>query len=273
MKKVLVYILVITFTAASTLSCSSVRKLAGKNNMYSIDDDVALGKDADKQIKADTKSYTFLKPTDPNYKEITGYVDQIMHKLLTANNVPYEDKFNYNVQVLRNDVVNAFATAGGYLYFYYGIMKMLDNEAQFAGVVAHEMGHIANRHATNSMTAQQVTGGLLSLGLSLGGAGQTAQGVAGLAYNLAFLKYGRDAEEEADRSGAAWMSKTDYNPYEMEMFFKKILDAKQPPEFLSTHPDPANRIKYIDETLKKMGAPNQGQTYAARYQEFKKLLK
>ncbi|NTW48698.1 MAG: M48 family metalloprotease [Chlorobiales bacterium] len=273
MKKVFVYLLLVTFTAASTLSCSSIRKIAGKNNIYSIDDDLALGKDADKQIKADTKTYTFLKPTDPNYKEVTAYVDRIMKKLLDANAVPHEDKFNYNVQVLKDEVVNAFATAGGYLYFYYGIMKMLDNEAQFAGVVAHEMGHISNRHATNSMTAQQITGGLLGLALSLGGAGETAQGVAGLAYNLAFLKYGRDAEEEADRSGAAWMAKTDYNPYEMQGFFKKVKDAQRPPEFLSTHPDPENRIKYIGETLKKMGALNQGQTYAERYQEFKKLLK
>ncbi|ACF12915.1 peptidase M48 Ste24p [Chloroherpeton thalassium ATCC 35110] len=272
MKKFITRVLILLVAVASVSSCKTVRKLASNNNVYSVQDDVQLGKEADAQIKADTKNYTFLKSSDPNYRQVNAYVDKVMRKILSANAVPYETEFNYNVQVLKNDVVNAFATAGGYLYFYYGLMKMLDNEAQLAGVVAHEMGHIAFRHATNEMTAQQITGGLVSLGLKIGGAGETAEQVAGLAYNLAFLKYGRDAEEEADRNGAAWMAKTDYNPYEMQGFFKKILDSDRSPEFLSTHPDPANRIKYIGEVLKKMGAKNSGKTYTAEYQAFKKQL-
>jgi len=272
MKKLTARILIVLVAVSMVSSCKTVRKLAANNNVYSVRDDMQLGKEADAQIKADTKNYIFLKPSASNYRQVTGYVDKVMRKILQANHIPYENQFNYNVQVLKNDVVNAFATAGGYLYFYYGLMKMLDNEAQFAGVVAHEMGHIAFRHATNEMTAQRITGGLVSLGLKIGGAGKTAEQVAGLAHNLAFLKYGRDAEEQADLNGAKWMAKTDYNPYEMQGFFKKIRDSQRPPEFLSTHPNPENRIKYIGQVLRKIGARNSGNTYTAEYQAFKKQL-
>lgn len=272
MKKLIPLLSLVLIISFGLTSCQTVRKIAANNNIYSIQDDIELGKQADGEIKADTKNYTFLTAKDPNYKQVQAYVDRIKNRILDANNVPYEKEFNYNVQVLKNDVVNAFATAGGYLYFYYGIMKMLDNEAQLAGVVAHEMGHIAHRHATNEMTAQSITGGLLSLGLAIGNAEEQTQQIAGLAYNLAFLKYGRDAEEQADLSGATWLSKTSYNPYEMQGFFKKVRDASRPPEFLSTHPDPENRIKYIGQVLQKLGAKNQGKTYAAEYEAFKKQL-
>ncbi len=266
---VLSYVLIGFMTLSS---CKTVRKLAADHNIYSIQDDIELGRQADQQIRSDTKNYKFLTPKHRNYKQVKSYLDRIQQRILSANDVPYEDVFNYNIQILKNDVVNAFATAGGYLYLYYGIMNMLDNEAQLAGVIAHEMGHVAHRHATNEMTAQQITGGLLALGLKIGKAEEQAEQVAGLAYNLAFLKYGRDAEEQADLSGATWLSKTQYNPYEMQGFFKKIRDAKRPPEFLSTHPDPNNRITYIGGVLKKMGVKNQGKLYEQEYKAFKKLL-
>ncbi len=272
MTKFLPVFLLACVVLVSSTSCKSIRKFAAENNIYSLEDDVQLGRQADQQIKSDKENYKFLSAQDRNHKEIKAYVDRIQQRILDANDVPYEDVFDYNIQILTNDVVNAFATAGGYLYLYYGIMEMLDNEAQLAGVIAHEMGHVAHRHATNEMTAQQITGGLLALGLKIGNAEEQTEQVAGLAYNLAFLKYGRDAEEQADLSGAKWMANTQYNPYEMKGFFEKVRDANRPPVFLSTHPDPENRMAYIDKVLKKMGAKNQGKVYKTEYMKFKTLL-
>lgn len=254
------------------LSCGTVKDFAARNNAYSPEQELQLGSESDAQLKADAKDYAFLKPSDANYAAITQYVNRIKDKILRSNSVPFENQFTYSAQVLKNDVVNAFATAGGYTYFYFGLMKLLDNEAQLAGVIAHEMGHIASRHVTRSMTAQSITGGIIGLALKTSGASSTVQGATGLAYNLAFMKFGRDDEDQADESGASWMAQTDYNPYEMQGFFKKVRDASRPPEFLSTHPDPDSRIRKIGEVLARLKAPNKGNTYTTEYQNFKRLL-
>ncbi|MBC8043590.1 MAG: M48 family metalloprotease [Rhizobacter sp.] len=275
-KKTLTLVLPLALIAMfglSSVSCNTVNSLAKSSNPYSTADEIKLGQETDAQLKADTKTYRFLKSGDANYSQIVGYVNRIKDKFLAANDVPFEGQYNYQVQVVNEDVLNAFATTGGYLYMYTGIMKFLDNEAQLAGVIGHEMGHISNRHITNNMTAQSITGTLASVLLG-DKASDMTKTAAGLAYNLSFLKYSRFAEEEADQSGAEWMVRTDYNPYEMQGFFKKMQNAGggRSPEFLSTHPDPASRVQHIGEVLGKLNARNSGKTYDAEYQAFKRLL-
>jgi len=253
----------------SSLGCASLGK---SFNFFTLEDDVMLGKQADTQLKADAR-YKFLKPTDRNYEAITRYVNRIKDKLLEANDIPHEAQFNYTVQVINDDVINAFATAGGYVYVYTGIMKFLDNEAQLAGVLAHELAHVARRHGSNQMALKGITHAVLSEALKE--KSQSVQALAGIGYQLAMLSYSRGDENEADESGALWMSKTDYNPYESQAFFKKVRDMKNasnPPEFLSTHPNPENRIANIERVLKTLNAKNEGNTYEREYREFKKLL-
>jgi predicted Zn-dependent protease len=253
----------------SSLGCASLGKSV---NFFTLEDDVILGKQADAQLKADAR-YKFLKPTDRNYEAITRYVNRIKDKLLEANDIPHEAQFNYTVQVINDDVINAFATAGGYVYVYTGIIKFLDNEAQLAGVLAHELAHVARRHGSNQMALKGITHAILSEALKE--KSQAVQALAGIGYQLAMLSYSREDENEADESGALWMSKTDYNPYESQAFFKKIRDLKNastPPEFLSTHPNPENRIANVERVLKTLNAKNEGNTYEREYREFKKLL-
>lgn len=253
----------------SSLGCAS---LGRSMNFFSLEDDVLLGQQADAQLKADSR-YKFLAPSDRNYQAIMDYVNRIKDKLLAANDIPHEDRFNYQVQVINDDVINAFATAGGYVYVYTGIMKFLDNEAQLAGVLAHELAHVAHRHGSNQMALRGVTHAILAE--SLKNKSQVVQALAGIGYELAMLSYSREDENQADESGALWMSKTDYNPYESQAFFKKIRDLKNapnPPEFLSTHPNPENRIANIERVLRGMNAKNEGNLYEREYREFKRLL-
>lgn len=253
----------------SFLGCAS---LSRSLNFFSLEDDVLLGRQADAQLKADAR-YRFLKPTDRNYQAIVDYVNRVKDKLLQANQIPHEEAFDYRVQVINDDVINAFATAGGYVYVYTGIMKFLDNEAQLAGVLAHEIAHVAHRHGSNQMAFKGITRSVLAEALK--GKSQAVQALAGIGYELAMLSYSREDENQADESGALWMSKTDYNPYESQAFFKKIRELKNapnPPEFLSTHPNPENRIANIERVLRAINAKNDGTLYEREYREFKKLL-
>jgi predicted Zn-dependent protease len=257
------------FLSLSTLGCASLGKSV---NFFSLEDDIILGKQADAQLKADAR-YKFLKPTDKNYDAIMRYVNRIKDKLLQANDIPHEQQFNYTVQVIDDDVINAFATAGGYVYLYTGLMKFLDNEAQLAGVLAHELAHVARRHGSNQMAVKGITHAILVE--TLKGKNEAIQALAGIGYQLAMLSYSREDENEADESGALWMSRTDYNPYESQAFFKKIREMKNasnPPEFLSTHPNPDNRVANIERVLRSLNAKNEGNTYERDYGEFKKLL-
>jgi beta-barrel assembly-enhancing protease len=270
LNKIMKPLVVVALCAAFIGACAAMGKMLGSS--YSPENDVALGGQADGQLKA-SREYNFLKPTDPNYQQITAYVNRIKDKLLAANDVPYEQQFRYQIQVVNQNVLNAFATAGGYMYLYTGIMKLLDNEAQLAGVVAHEMAHISNRHAINTMASQAASGTVL--GILLGDKANWVQAIGAVAYQMVSLSYGRDQENEADGDGALWMSKTDYNPYQMQEFFRKMQNmknAERPPEFLSTHPDPASRVQAIQNRLQQLGAPNRGNNYETEYAAFKRLL-
>ncbi len=164
--------------------------------------------------------------------------------------ISHRPNLNYQFRLLDSPVINAFAVPGGYVYFTRGIMAHLNNEAEFAGVLGHEIGHITARHSAKQYSKSQ----LASVGLGLGAIfSENVARFAGLAQTgigLLFLKYGRDAERESDRLGVEYSTRIGYDAREMANFFG-TLDrmtapeeggAGRPPSWMSTHPNPADRV-------------------------------
>jgi predicted Zn-dependent protease len=177
---------------------------------------------------------------DPKTQE---YVTGVGTKLARVSHLP---DLEWHFTVLDDPVVNAFALPGGYIYITRGILAHLNSEAQLAGVLGHEIGHVTARHSAQRITQQQLAG--LGLGLAsifsegfrrYGGAAQTALG-------LVFLKYGRDDENQADELGIEYAVKAAYDPNEVPATYsmlKRVSDraGQRLPGFLSTHPDPGDR--------------------------------
>jgi predicted Zn-dependent protease len=213
--------------------------------------EIAMGQQSDPQIVASLGLYQ-----DPTLQKFVNEKGQQMASISQRKNLKYEFK------IVDTPVVNAFAVPGGYIYITRGILAQFNNEAEFAGVIGHEIGHIAARHSakqyTNSMLGQIgiLAGSVLSPTFA-----QYAD-VASQGLGLLFLKFGRDAESQADKLGVEYSTKVGYDAKEMASFFD-VLDRMSPkggevPTFLSTHPDPADRerkvAKLADSWQKKVDA-------------------
>ncbi len=179
----------------------------------------------------------------------------------------------YQFYIVDSPVVNAFAVPGGYVYFTRGIMAHFNNEAEFAGVLGHEIGHITAQHSARQQTSQlfstlgAIAGSILvpQLGESL------MQGAQVLG-----LKYSRDHESESDKIGVEYSSKIGYDAVEMADFFgtiKRIQDnsGQQVPTFMSTHPDPGNRQTRVTGLAKEFQAANPKQ-YAVERERYLRLI-
>jgi hypothetical protein len=157
--------------------------------------------------------------------------------------------------VVNDKSINAFALPGGPTFVHTGLLGAVDNEAQLAGVMAHEIAHVALRHGTNQATkANALQLGMMLAGKALGSGSMLAQlgqlGI-GLGANSVLLKFSRSAETEADLLGARIMAQAGYNPVEMARFFQKLEGegGARGPQFLSDHPNPGNRMKAIQQEI------------------------
>ena len=204
--------------------------------------EIAMGKEADPQIVAQYGLY--------EDKALQDFITQKGKQMAAISHRPNLD---YEFKIVDSDVINAFAVPGGYVYFTRGIMAHFNNEAEFAGVLGHEIGHIAARHSVE----QQRNAILGQLGLIAGIviAPELAQfaEAASQGLGLLFLKFGRDAERESDKLGVEYSSKIGYNAHEMAGFFNTLerkgaeSGAAELPNFLSTHPNPGERHVTVDK--------------------------
>lgn len=208
-------------------------------SLMSTEQEIALGKESDPQIVAQFGLYE-NKALQQFIQEKGQQMAAISHR----NNLKYEFK------IVDSPVVNAFAVPGGYVYFTRGIMAHFNNEAEFAGVLGHEIGHIAARHSAQ----QQSKAVLAQVGLIAGmiAAPQLAQyaEAAQQGLGLLFLKFGRDDERESDRLGVEYSTKIGYDATEMAGFFNTLSrmggdEREAIPDFLSTHPNPADRNRTV----------------------------
>ena len=209
-------------------------------NLYTPDQDIQLGREAAAQIRQEVEVVAD--------RSLQDYVARIGKRLAAQ---PEAGMYPYSFEIINEKEINAFALPGGPIFVNSGTLQESDSEAQFAGVLAHEIGHVALRHATNQ--ASKAT--LIQIPAVLGGAAigqgsvgaQLAQLGLGFGLNSLLLRYSRDAETEADALGARIMTQAGYNPIEMARFFEKLAaqGGARAPQFLSSHPDPGNRTQAV----------------------------
>jgi beta-barrel assembly-enhancing protease len=264
MKKLI--IILISVVAIGLTGCDD-----GKVNFFTVDQDIEFGRQLDSAILANPEQFPILDRD--LYPEPYEHLDRIFNSIIETSKIRYKDRFPWEVKIINSDVLNAFAAPGGYLYFYTGLIHYLDNEAQFAGVVAHEIAHSDRRHSTQMLTKHYTFSVLISILL---GDNPTllAEIAANLALGLGQLSYSRSNEYEADDYAVQYMYETDYHARELAGFFEKLDESTQagrPPEFLSTHPSPENRIEAIEAAWQRLGGKN-GELFIDRYQQFKNSL-
>jgi len=237
--------------------------------IFTVEDDIALGKQVDQEIRSKPLEYPILDSTQ--YKAAYAHLYRIRNTILASGKLTYAGTFGWRCSIIHNDtVINAFCCPGGNIYIYTGIIKLLDNEAQFAGVLAHEMAHADRRHTSQQLTL--VYGESLLLGLLLGqNPSQIAEIAAALAQGLGNMAYSRAHEYAADEYAVKYLYPTEYDAASLGDFFVKMMGQPTPPAFLSTHPSPADRLEKINEIFTSLGGVH-GQLFADRYLQFKGTL-
>lgn len=234
----------------------------GSLDFYSLDREVALGR----QLAAEVDRHSRLV-NDPI---VTEYVNRIAQNIVLHS----DTKVPFTVKVLDATEVNAFALPGGFLYVNRGLLEAADNEAEVAGVMAHEIAHVAARHGVEQASkGELIQWGSLPLIFMGGLGGFIIQQAAGLVVPLTFLKFSRGAEKEADRLGAQYMWASGYDPNALVTFFEKLqAQEKRKPGTLekafSTHPMTGDRIKEARELIVRF--PDRGE-YQISTSEFKEV--
>ena len=247
---------------AAIVTGSAQTKIVPPKTSYSLADDVKLGQEAAAEVR---KELPLM-----NDERVDQYVDGIGARLVAA--IPPEfqhPEFKYTFEVINQKEINAFALPGGPMFLNRGMMEAAKTEAEMAGVMAHEISHVALRHGTAQATKAQPwqIGSVLG---QIGGAilGGTAGSILGQASQIVpgvvVMKYGREAETQADLLGAQILARAGYDPREMANMFKTIeaQGGSSGPEWLSSHPNPGNRYNAITKeaaTLQVQGRGDTGQ--------------
>ena len=245
--------------------------------MPDISEDVKIGAQANQEIANNSKEFPLL-PESGN-EQVYSYVRGITAKILNSGSLKHRNDFPWVVKIINdNKTLNAFCTPGGYIYVYTGLIKYLDSEDQLAGVMGHEIAHADNRHSMQQMVQLYGIQALASIGAQVAtknsgdGTQKAAMTAAQVASALVGLKFSRAHETDADNSSVRYLCNTDYNAAGSAGFFEKISNEATPPEWLSTHPNPSNRVQNIYKQSKEAGCIGSGKN-AQQYQKIKQLLK
>lgn len=252
----------VAVSLASAASLASAPRAAAIN-LFSVEQDAQIGRqaarDAERQLPMLRDSY------------VEGYVNAIVRRLAAAAPGP---RFDYHARVVNSADINAFSLPGGPIYVNRGLIEAVRSEGELAGVLAHEMAHVAQRHGTSQVT--KAYGAQLGVGLLAGvlggrdhriGTGEQIVGSLGL--NALFMKFGRNAENEADRVGAQMMARAGYDALAMASFFD-LLAAQQRgnpgavAQFFSDHPSPRNRSANIRAQAAQLGRGRETQVGGLR---------
>ncbi|HYP54203.1 MAG TPA: M48 family metallopeptidase, partial [Pyrinomonadaceae bacterium] len=238
-------------------------------NLFSPEQDVEVGRQSAEQM---AREMPLLRD-----EQIVGYVRGLGARL--AEKAPGH-KFPYQFHVVAAREINAFALPGGYIFVNAGTIAAAKNEGELAGVISHEIMHVALRHGTNQMSkAYLAKAGIGILGALTGGRdnpdlAQVVESVGGAGANMLFLKFGRTAERQSDLEGARIMAEAGYDPRDMANFFKTLAaeGGQRVPEFLSDHPDPGNRFASITELLPSLPVSRNPVRTSAEFQRAKSRL-
>lgn len=232
-------------------------------NLFSKDQDVQMGQESAAQVR---KQMTMIK--DPFLNQ---YVSSVGKRLANAQEAR-DSGFPFTFEVVADPSINAFALPGGPMFINTGLLKAVDNEAQLAGVMGHEMSHVILRHGTNQASKSQMIQLPAVLGSQMTGGsmmGQLAQLGIGLGANSVLLKFSRGAESQADLLGSHLMAESGYDPVQMAKFFEKLSadGGQRAPQFFSDHPNPGNRQQAIQQEVARMPQ----QTYGYQTGQFPRM--
>ena len=218
----------------------------GSINLYSLEKEIELGRKMAAEIEKSVKLVD-----DPVINE---YVNRVGQNIVRNSDA----KAPFTIKVIDSDEVNAFALPGGFFYVNSGLILAADEEAELAGVMAHEIAHVAARNGTENASKSQIfnmaTIPLIFLG---GGLGYAVRQAAGILIPMQFLQFSRKAEAEADYLGVQYVYKTGYDPSAFVTFFEK-LQAKEKAKpgtmskLFNTHPPTANRVAMTKQNIERI---------------------
>ena len=230
------------------------REVKVQKTSLSRDQEIQLGKEAAGDVERTMEVV--------NNPELEAWLNKIGQRLAAT---PQANAYPYYFKLVNEDSINAFALPGGPMYVHTGLIKAADSESQVAGVLAHEMSHVALRHGASQMSKAQTWQTILGVATAAAGiAGggqcslwcQAAQIGGGIGVNSVLSKFSRDAERDADLNGARMMAAAGYNPLDLAHFFEKLeaqMGAAAKPKglesFLSSHPAPGRRVEYVSEDI------------------------
>ena len=229
------------------ISSCAINPVTGRTELMllSDEDEVRMGQETDPEITAMYGIYDDVA--------LVTYIDNLGQQMAKISHRP---QLTYTFNVMDSPVINAFAVPGGYVYLTRGILAYLNSEAELAGVIGHEIGHITARHSAQQYTKAQLAQVGLGLGALLSETFAQYAGLAGQGIGFLFLKFSRDNEREADSLGVEYSSKTGYDARQMANFFitlDKMHGGEKGslPDFLTTHPNPENRVGAVREGARK----------------------
>lgn len=236
-------------------------------NLISVNDEIALGRRAQQQVRQQVPEL--------RDRAVSAYVAGLGRRLAAHADGP---RYPYTFDVANKPDINAFALPGGPIWIHRGAIAAAQNESQLAGVLAHEIAHIANRHAAAQITKGTFANvGLGILGAVLGGGrgAEIAQMGAGIAAQATMMKFSRDAEREADLKALQYMRRAGYDPRGMVEFLR-VLRAEQGRNpgsvatFFSSHPAPAERVTRLQQQASRLAG---GRRDSAAFQQARRRLR
>ena len=228
-------------------------------NLFSKEQDVQLGQEKAAEVR---KHMTVVH--NPYLNE---YVTRVGKRLVSSREAQ-QSGFPFTFEVLADRSINAFALPGGPMFINTGLLRVVDNEAQLAGVMGHEMSHVILRHGTNQASKSELVAIPASLGAQVTSnsiwSKLISEGNDGL-----LVKFSRSAESQADLMGSHLMAEAGYDPIELAHFFEKLNaeGGSKAPQFLSDHPNPENREKAIEQEIQRLPQ----QPYGYQTGEFQRM--
>jgi len=261
---------VILFTFTAWLISCAVNPVTKKREfmLLSEADEIGLGRQTDAQI---IETYGLYED-----KELDEYITQMGKKMGLLTHRPNLD---YSFKVLDTPVINAFAVPGGFVYFTRGILTYLNDEAELAGVMGHELGHVNARHSAKQYSKSQLVQLGLGLGVAFSETFRKYAGIANFGVSMLFLKYSRDNEREADALGVEYSTKSGYDSEGMAKFFETLerlnpsSGANGLPEFFSTHPNPPDRVNAVLRDTQKWQSQLPGKSFVYNTDQYLNKVK
>ena len=238
---------ILVLVPLGTVADTGETKIKPGMNFFSINDDIKLGRQASMQVDEQMPMVN-----DP---VVQRWADEFGHHLASYTTMP---NLPWQFRVTNSAQVNAFALPGGFVYINRGLIEKTDRESELAGVIGHEMAHVTLRHGTNQLSKKLLATAPLAVLGGMGGGGWAMSQVGGMGLSMAFLKFSRTDETQADIVGTQTMVKAGYDPQGIIRIFQKLEQltaGRNQAEFLSDHPNPGNRIKRIEQEISYLKSP------------------